>query len=240
MTQLRSRNVPNNYLDRAVTATPPPKPNPERTLNADCKATARTPGLHRPINFVTHLRAMQMRMARKSGGKRRGFRKGRSVGNEGNKVRHKARTSTPNKLYGGYAAREERAEIAVHAGRAWGCGGVGYPCGPLVGCQGLRPALTPTGGWLIVLTVTTHPSPRPFVPPPAPPLAALPSRPSPAAGPRAGEGARRPQGGAQGGAGAHGEAAGGGTGPAADVRRTGRCARGSETEPEGGKGSVAN
>ena len=36
-----------------------------------------------------------------------------SAGNEGNKVRHKARTSTPDKLYGGDAAREERAEIAA-------------------------------------------------------------------------------------------------------------------------------
>ncbi len=36
-----------------------------------------------------------------------------SAGNEGNKVRHKARTGTPDKLYGGDAAREERAEIAA-------------------------------------------------------------------------------------------------------------------------------
>jgi hypothetical protein len=38
---------------------------------------------------------------------------GMSAGNEGNKVRHKARTSTPDKLYSGDAAREERAEIAA-------------------------------------------------------------------------------------------------------------------------------
>ncbi len=52
-------------------AAPPPKSNPERTLNEDCTATARTPGPHGPIKFVTHLRAMQMRLARKGGGKRR-------------------------------------------------------------------------------------------------------------------------------------------------------------------------
>ena len=39
-----------------------------------------------------------------------------SAGNEGNKVRHKARTSTPDKLYGGDAAREERAEVAAARG----------------------------------------------------------------------------------------------------------------------------
>ncbi len=36
-----------------------------------------------------------------------------SAGNERNKVRRKARTSTPDKLYGGDAAREERVEIAA-------------------------------------------------------------------------------------------------------------------------------
>ncbi len=52
-------------------AAPPPKPNPGLTLNADCTSTARAPGLHKPINFVTHLRTRQMRMARKGGGKHR-------------------------------------------------------------------------------------------------------------------------------------------------------------------------
>jgi hypothetical protein len=52
-------------------AAPPPKLNPEQTLKADGTSTARTPGLHKPINFVTHLRARQKRTARKGGGKQR-------------------------------------------------------------------------------------------------------------------------------------------------------------------------
>ncbi len=39
-----------------------------------------------------------------------------AAGKEGNKVRHKARTSTLDKLYGGDAAREERAEFAAARG----------------------------------------------------------------------------------------------------------------------------
>ncbi len=61
-----------------------------------------------------------MTNADKNGEKERrqaeGVRKGMSAGNEGNKVRHKERTSTPDKLYGGDAAREERAEIAAAKG----------------------------------------------------------------------------------------------------------------------------
>jgi hypothetical protein len=34
----------------------------------------------------------------------------------GDKVRHKARTSTPDNLYGGDAAREERTEVAAAEG----------------------------------------------------------------------------------------------------------------------------
>ena len=39
-----------------------------------------------------------------------------SAGKEGNKVRHQAKTSTPDKLYGGDAAREERAGFAAARG----------------------------------------------------------------------------------------------------------------------------
>ena len=45
-----------------------------------------------------------------------GVRKGMSAGKEGNRVRHKAKTSTPDNLYGGDATREERTGLAAERG----------------------------------------------------------------------------------------------------------------------------
>ncbi len=39
-----------------------------------------------------------------------------SAGKKGNMVRHKAKTSTPDKLYGGDATREERTGLAAERG----------------------------------------------------------------------------------------------------------------------------
>ena len=84
--QLLTIDLPNNYLYRAVTlrcraaAETEPRTNIERRLhsNSTNAPTART------HYFVTHLRAMQTRMTRKGGGKRRaGVRKGMSAGKQG-------------------------------------------------------------------------------------------------------------------------------------------------------------
>jgi hypothetical protein len=103
-------------------AAPPPKPNPELTLNADCTATARAPGLHRSINLVTHLRAKQRGMARKGGGKQRvsereckpGMRgTGEAQGNE--HALPTSGTAATRRENRGRKSRRRRAEWA------WGC-----------------------------------------------------------------------------------------------------------------------
>ena len=115
MTPSLTIDLPNNYLYRAVTlrcraaTETEPRTNIERRLHSN-STNARTARTH----YFCNLPASN---ADENGEKWRrqaeGFRKGMSAGNEGNKVRHKARTSTPDKLYGGDAAREERAEIAA-------------------------------------------------------------------------------------------------------------------------------
>jgi hypothetical protein len=71
LTKLLTRYLPFTEL-LPCTATPLQKPNPEPTLNADCTSTARAPGLHQPIHFVTHPPAsMADGTARKGDGKQR-------------------------------------------------------------------------------------------------------------------------------------------------------------------------
>ncbi len=60
-----------------------PKLNPGPTFNADSTATARAPGLHKPINCVTHLRGKPRRMTKKGGGKQRVSEREREPGMRG-------------------------------------------------------------------------------------------------------------------------------------------------------------
>ena len=71
----RTQYLPINYLLPKLlpgAAAPPPNPNPERTLDADCTKTARAPRLHTPIINGTHLQAENGKTARRRSDHRKG------------------------------------------------------------------------------------------------------------------------------------------------------------------------